>query len=120
MVPSVPSPKCANPGSLAVQAVVNAPVKVKASAVRAMVSAMTVHVLRSSVVKLVQDVMIVVRKANVKPARKATVTPAAAAAPISVARVLSSSNNVHVPSAATVRSTRANASIPPPSRTMLP
>jgi hypothetical protein len=100
--------------------VVNARHKVKDSAVRAMVNATTVHTLLNNVVKVVPVVMIAVRKPHVKPARKATASPAAVAVPISVAHAPSrNSSNVRAPSAVIVRSSKANASIPRPSLTML-
>jgi hypothetical protein len=101
--------------------VVNARHKVRASAVREMVSATTVHAHRNSVAKVALHVMIVVRKVLVKPVRKATASPAAVAVPISVAHAPSrNSSNVRAPSAVIVHSTKTNVSIPRPSLTMLP
>jgi hypothetical protein len=100
--------------------VVSAPVKVKDSAVRETVNATTVRALLSNVVKVVPVVTNAVRKPHVKPARKATASPAAVAVPISVAHAPSrNSSNVRAPSAVIVRSTKASASIPLPSLTML-
>lgn len=112
VAPSGPSQKCANRASHVAPAVVSALVKVKARALHAMVSATTVHALHSNAVRMVPPATIVVHKAHVKPARKATASPAVVDDPNSVARVHRSSSNGRAPSAVIVRSSKVSVKVP--------